>query len=259
MVKKWAGAALGSMLLLSTVGCSGQTDAQQVTVLKVACAQSLEPTVKQLVWNYQSEHRDVKIQLITAGSRELASKINRETDYDVFLAAGDKEMQELQDKQALQTVRTPFLANKLAVVVPEGNKLIKNLDELKKPEFKHIAISDPAKSASGRYTKEALEKAGIWQELQPKLIIGATVREAMNQVSNDAVEAGIVYYSDVLTDDKVHLAMQIGENLHEPIRYPMTVLTGSQHKDIAGDFLNSLASAKSMQRFVGAGFVVDPK
>lgn len=258
MVKKWAGAALGFVLLLSTVGCSGQTDAKQVNTLKIACAQSLEPIVKQLVWNYESEHRDVKIQLVAGGSRELADKINREGDYDVFLSGGDKELQELQDKQALQSVQTPFLANKLVVIVPEGHKLIKSLEELKKPEFKHIAISDPAKSASGRYTKEVLEKAGLWQELQPRLIMGATVRQAVNQISNDAAEAAIVYHSDVLTDDKVHLALEIKDNLHEPIRYPMAVLSSSKHADIAGDFVKSLASAKSKQRFAGNGFVVDP-
>ena len=49
---------------------------------------------------------------------------------------------------------------------------------------------------AGRYTQEALTQAGLWEQLQPKLIMGESVRQVLDYVSRGEVDAGFVYATD---------------------------------------------------------------
>lgn len=78
----------------------------------------------------------------------------------------------------------------------------------------------------------------------------------LSQVTAEKVQAGVVYRSDAVSDDKAHIALEIDDKLHEPIRYPMAVLKASQHPDTAKDFLDLLESPKGKDRFERAAFQV---
>ncbi|GAX89817.1 molybdate ABC transporter substrate-binding protein [Effusibacillus lacus] len=256
-MKKQLAFLLGAALLL-LVGCGGQSERQVPgKVLLVAAAASLEPVVKQLAWSYEAEHRDVKIQLTTGSSGALARQVEQGAAFDLFLSAGEKEMEDLVKENLVEedTIKK-FLANRLVVIVPEGKRTIKGLDQLKNPEYKRVAVAESASVPAGRYAKQALERAGIWQELQPKFVFGNSVRHVLTYVSSENAEAGIVYRSDAISDEKVHIALEIDDKLHDPIRYPMAVLKRSKNSDAARDFLNFLESPKAKEKFAKAAFQV---
>ncbi|MFC4769430.1 molybdate ABC transporter substrate-binding protein [Effusibacillus consociatus] len=251
-------AFLLSFALLLMTGCGGQAEQQEnKKVLLMGVASSLEPVVKRLAWNYEAEHRDVKIQITSGSSGALARQIEQGAAFDLFLSAGEKEMEELVNKNLVeQDSITKFLSNRLVVIVPEGRPIIKDLGTLKNPEFKRIGIGEPTTVPAGRYAKQALEKIGLWADLQPKFVFGNSVRNVLTHVSSENVEAGIVYRSDAVSDDKVHVALEIDEKLHDPIRYPMAVLKDSKHATEARDFLKSLESPAGKEKFAKAAFQV---
>ncbi len=59
-----------------------------------------------------------------------------------------------------------------------------------------MAVGNPATVPAGRYTKEALVKAGLWDTLSPKFILAESVRQVLDYVSRGEVDAGLVYSTD---------------------------------------------------------------
>ncbi len=247
-----------SAILFALAGCSGNPRSTgDGKVLLVAAAASLEPVVKHLAWTYQAEHPGVKINITSGSSGTLLRQAEEGAGFDLYLPAGEQEMQELIAKQlAAEETVTTFLGNKLVIVVPEGKRIVKDLSQLTESEYKHIGIAEPSTVPAGRYAKQVLDKANLWQQLQPKLVFGNNVRSALTYVATENAEAAFVYRSDALSEDKVHIGMEIDPSLHDPIRYPMAVLKNSKHPELARDFLKFIESPAAKDRFRQAGFLV---
>ena len=98
------------------------------------------------------------------------------------------------------------------------------------PAFKRIATGTPATVPVGRYTKDALGNAKLWEAVQAALIQGNSVRQVLDYVARGEVDAGFVYATDAKQmADKVDVVMVVGG--HEPVTYPIAVaLTGSNPK-----------------------------
>lgn len=252
-------ALLLGCLLVAVTGCGGQAaDKQPGKVLQLAVAASLEPTVRRLAWTYQAEHRDVKINITSGASGTLARQAQQGTSFDLFMPAGKQEMDELAKQNLVDTTTMKdFLGNRLVVIVPQGHVTFKELDKLKNPEFKKIGVGELSSVPVGRYAKQTLEKAGLWKDIEPKVVYGNSARNVLQTVSARAVDAGIVYRTDGVSDENVHIAMEIDEQMHDPVRYPMAVMKNSKYPDDAKDFLKFLESPTAKQRFMEAAFQVD--
>ena len=109
----------------------------------------------------------------------------------------------------------------------EGNKL----STVPAGKIKKIAVGNPDSVPAGRYTKASLTKAGIWEKLQPKYIMAASVRQALDYVSRGEVDAGFVYRTDALKAGGKVKIVSIVEG-HDPVLYPVAVaLTGKNQAD----------------------------
>ena len=81
-------------------------------------------------------------------------------------------------------------------------------------------MGNPVSVPAGRYTKEALEKAGLWDKLSPKFILAESVRQVLDYVSRGEVDAGLVYSTDAaIAKGKVKPVAQVQG--HQPIVYPV--------------------------------------
>jgi len=76
---------------------------------------------------------------------------------------------------------------------------------------------------AGRYARGALEAAGLWTAVEPRTISAQNVRQALDYVAREEVDAGFVYASDAaLMPGKVKVAFTVATVT--PIRYPVAVL-----------------------------------
>ncbi|BCJ87654.1 molybdate ABC transporter substrate-binding protein [Effusibacillus dendaii] len=252
---------LVSFLCVVLVGCGATANSSQPQkTITVACDSSLESIVRHLAWTYESNHPGVKVQLTSGASGELVKQIEQTGSFDLFLTAGENEMQQLVGKNLVEPSAVKrFLGNQLVVIVPQGNLLLKNLDQLKDPKYKKITIGDPATVPAGLYAKQSLEKAGVWKDIESKILYASTDKNALAYVAEGrAADVGLVFKSDVVDDDNVYSGLQVDPRLHDPIRYPMAVLKSSKTPDVANDFLKSLQSPDALSRFQMAAFDVNP-
>ncbi|WP_426469765.1 substrate-binding domain-containing protein, partial [Salmonella enterica] len=86
---------------------------------------------------------------------------------------------------------------------------------------------NPASVPFGRYTKAALEQAGLWAQVQAKGVMAENVRTSLDYVARGEVDAGFVFATDAaVMPDKVKVALRIPSTT--PATYPIAVTAGTR-------------------------------
>jgi len=107
---------------------------------------------------------------------------------------------------------------------------------------------------AGRYARAAIERAGGWKSVEPRLVRGESVRAALALVERGAAHHGIVYATDARASSRVQVIGTIPAWAHPPIRYPIARLQASASAD-AEALRRFLVSADGKGIFRRFGFV----
>ena len=117
-----------------------------------------------------------------------------------------------------------------------------------------IALGTPESVPVGRYAKQVLEKAGLWQQLQPKFIYTQNVRQSLDYVFRGEVDAGFVYATDAAVSPvKVRIALEVP--LERPILYPIAAVKSSGNVNRAVDFIAFVRSSAGQAILAKYGFL----
>jgi len=232
-----------------------QTNAKSVE-LTISAAASLTDALQEIKTNYENNNKGVKLLFNFAGSGTLQQQIEQGAPVDLFISAATKNMQALVDKQLIkQEQHTKLLANELVVITASDSKMtLKDVNELQNKDILKIAIGIPESVPAGSYAKEALNRAGVWEALQPKLVQAKDVRQVLQYVETRNAEVGFVYKTDALTSEKVQVAYTIDQAAYTPIEYPMGIVKASAHAKEAEELYNYLQTKEAMEVFLKYGF-----
>jgi molybdate transport system substrate-binding protein len=148
----------------------------------VSAAASLTNAFKDLAVQYQSAHPGELILTTFGASDVVLRQIIEGAPADVFAAADQKAMDKAQAAGVIDpATRVNFVRNEVVLVVPVRDPYhIKSLADLGKPGVTRIALGNPVSVPVGRYTRAALEKAGLWSMIQARQILGQNVRQVLS-------------------------------------------------------------------------------
>ena len=244
-------------LLLALLGVSLLSTAASAAEITVSAAISLKEALSAVAKDYESAHAGAKVVLNFASSGVLQKQMESGAPVDVFVSAGEKEMNALDQEDLLAAgTRGDLLGNTLVLAVPSDSAAVHSLPDLASADVKRIAIGDPKSVPAGQYAQQALAWAKLWDVLQPKLVFAENVRQVLAYVESGNVDAGIVYATDAKASAKVRVAAGLPEESHAAITYPAAVLKASKQQDEARDFLAFLHSETARAEFVKRGFSV---
>jgi molybdate transport system substrate-binding protein len=236
-------------LVLTLVGCTAKPHG-----IQVFAAVSTREAMEAIASDFERQS-GTPVRCSFAGSSTLARQIEQGADADLFLSADERWADDLADKR-LVAERRDLLGNRLVVVVPAARPLrLKRLADLDGSEVRHLALAlDPV--PAGHYARQALQKAGIWEQMEKRVREAGDVRAALALVARDEADAGIVYATDVAASDKVRVALEVPEELHEPIRYPLVLLRRKDGSAAARALYDFLAGDTARAHFRKAGFQI---
>ena len=223
--------------------------------LTVSAAASLTQAFQDIGAQFESQNPGTKLKFNFGASGALMQQIANGAPVDVFASADTDTMDKAVAKGVVAAVDVKvFTTNKLVVIVPLQSKTaLQQLADLKKPDIKRIAMGTPASVPAGHYAQGSLEKAGLWNEVKDKVINTTNVRQALDYVSRDEVDAGFVYASDAqLMQDKIKVAMQV--TTLTPIQYPIAPVVGGANKNLSVKFIQFLQSPLAQATLKKYGF-----
>lgn len=270
-----------SLMLTALFGCgqasqtangAQDTRSAQTTELTVFAAASMTETLNQIAEDYKSVDPNVSLTFNFASSGDLLSQIREGADCDVFISAAPKQMNALDgslkddaDKnpdgldELLDGTRIDLLENKVVLAVPEGNpKGIESFDKLADQlgageVFLAIGNSDVP---VGQYTRKIFARYGLDEQSLADagvLTYGSNVKEVTTQVSEGAVDCGIIYATDAYSAGLESVDEATADMCGQVI-YPAAVLRNSAHPDEAKAFLDYLTGEDAGRVFESVGF-----
>ena len=264
-MKKMLTAALTA--LFAAVLCMS---AAAETELVVFAAASLTETLTKIGERYEEENPDITLAFNFDSSGTLKTQIEEGADCDVFLSAGQKQMNELdisadeeKNPDRLDFVkedsRIDLLENKVALVVPEDNPKkigsFSQLAELLKDGEILMAMGN-ADVPVGQYTQKILEYYGLNEEelaRAGKITYGTNVKEVTVQVLEGSVDCGVVYCTDAFSAGLDVTDSATAEMCGQVI-YPAAVMKNSSDPEAAQAFLDYLGTDEAMDLFEEVGF-----
>jgi len=198
--------------------------------------------------------------IVYASSAVLAKQIEQAAPADIFISADLTWMDYLDKAKLIRSgTRRNLLGNALVLIEPADV----NVDLKIAPGFDlagatgdgKVAVCTIASCPGGIYAKEALEKLGVWANVEPKLAQADNIRNALMLVSRGEARFGIVYATDAKADPSVKVVGVFPEATHSPIVYPVALVEASKNPD-AARFLAYLSSQAATKILIGQGFTI---
>ncbi len=247
-------AACALLAIAMLAGCSRAEERRTITIFAAASLVNAIPEAVDSVARNLSE--DIRIVYNFAGSSTLARQISAGSPAALFISANPDWIQTLVRRKQLRPDSVFLLLNnKLAVVVPAGADFqVPSLDALRSDTIRYIALGDPSHVPAGLYAREALQRAGLWQELREKLVTAQDVRAALAFVETGEAQAGIVYSTDAGISRRVRTAFVLPDSLQPEIRYHIAVLPNAPQA--AHELLRLLQQPAAGAVFEKYGFTV---
>lgn len=247
----------------SLAGCGTQkTDTAQETTVTLFAAKSLNTVMEELIAAYQEKHPNVKIVESYDSSGTLMTQIEEGAACDIFFSAAQKQMNQLeQDGLLVDETRHNVVNNQVCVVTYKGsNTKVTGLSDLSAASS--LALADGSVPV-GKYTRQALVKAGILNEAEDvsKITIqevsealgGIEINECANvgavtsAVAEASNEVGTVYYSDTCgLEDKLDILEKVPYDLTGDVIYPVAQVVNKEADELqqqtAKEFVEYLVS-----------------
>jgi molybdate transport system substrate-binding protein len=202
--------------------------------LLIAAASDLAPLAPKL-----EKASKEKIRFTLASSGSLKQQIENGAPFDVFLSANEQYVKDLA-AAGLVTDATVYATGRIALWSPNGS--VKSLADLKKPSVIHLSIPNPQHAPYGVAAREALESQGVWKEVEPKIVYGENVRQALQFAESGNVEAVITSWTLLIGK-----GMLLPAEWHSPIRQTGAILKSSAQPEASRRFLKFLISAETQK------------
>lgn len=275
--KRIGAVVLAVCMVLSCAGCGGSSNkgASEETTeviteggnskILVAAAASLQATFdNELIPLFEKENPEIAVEGTYASSGDLQHQIESGLDADVFFSAATSNMDTLAEEKLIdEDTVVDLLKNNVVLITPKDSKLrIKSFKDITKADT--IAIGDPESVPAGKYAKEILINLDVYNEVEKKASLGASVTEVLSWVAEGSADAGIVYATDAQTentngDDKEVEVVATAEDsmMQTPVVYPVGVVSASTHKDEAKAFEDFLQTDEAKAVLEKAGFTIN--
>ena len=243
--------------LFAAAACGRTEKNSEETEIIVFAASSMTETLTEISKMYKEIAPEVTLIFNFDSSGTLKTQIEEGAACDLFISAGQKQMDELACVE--MDTRIDLLENKVVLAVPDANqKEIMSFDAMVECLRSGSILLAMGNSdvPVGQYTQRILTYYGLVEEkLADAGVITycSNVKEVTTQVKEGAVDCGVIYCTDAFSAE-LNIVDAAKEAMCGQVIYPAAVMQTSLHKSEAKAFLDYLTSAEAMAVFETVGF-----
>jgi len=225
--------------------------AREVQRVVVRGGPSLDALFADLADEYGKQHPEVE--LVTNFSCPpcvLFQRDGQRAPLDVFVSIGRFEMDRLVEAGKIAVARTiPVGQTGLALVTSAAkSEQVQSLADLHTADIEKIGVGDPSRVAVGHYAKEALVKAGMWKELESRLVYSQSGCELLKWLAlGRDIDAAIVFGVCPTSDGvgSVRSVQEFPPDVIPPVPVFLAVTRDAQNPDAANSFVDFVAGPEA--------------
>jgi molybdate transport system substrate-binding protein len=166
--------------------------------VRVAAAADLNAALSDLIARFGAAH-DVDVSVSYGSSGNFYAQLLNQAPFDLFLSADVTYPNQLAARNlTLPQSEFTYAIGRLALWAPMSSPLDvvrDGMQALTQPSVAHIAIANPEHAPYGRAAVAAMQAAGVYDRVRPKLVLGENVAQALQFVQSGAADAGLVAMS----------------------------------------------------------------
>ncbi len=221
--------------------------------VSLSAAASLKDVLTELTGTFAKGHPAVTFRTNFGASGTLARQIENGAPADLFLSANVEWMDYLKQKQLVDDKGSaPFAFNELVFVGKPGLD-VHGLPDVVKLE--KVAVGSPGSVPAGDYAMQALKKAGIYKELEHRLVMARDVRECLTYADRGEVDGAFIYKTDAVLAKSVRILFTVPQTLYPRVAYPMALTRSGGKNSDAVAFAGFLRSGEAKRVLANYGFV----
>ncbi|HTL00810.1 MAG TPA: molybdate ABC transporter substrate-binding protein [Vicinamibacterales bacterium] len=223
--------------------------------LTVFAASDVTPALRRLIPEFERATHS-KVTLVPGSTGTLSQQIRNGAPADVFFAANEAAVDDLsKDGLVRAPTRTVYARGRLVLIALSSiGRQGATLKDLTSPAIRRIAIANPAHAPYGLAAQQALQAAGLWDAIRPKLVYGENVQQAVQFVESGSAEAGLVARS--LAGRPNLIFTEVAPSLYAPLNQTAVVLARSKQPALAASFLDFVKGARGRAALKAFGFLV---
>lgn len=227
----------------------------------VAAASDLQFAVEEIAAAFEAE-TGMRVRLSLGSTGNFARQIREGAPFQIFMAADEQFIADLHAEGLTRDAGDLYAIGRVVIMVPNGSTLrpdgeLNNLAELlAADQITRFAIANPDHAPYGMRAQEALITKGIWDDLQPFMVLGENVSQAAQFALSGNAEGGIIAYSLALAPQVAPRGTYelIPEDWHEPLRQRMALLNNAG--PVAEAFYAYMMEPSALKIMARYGFVV---
>lgn len=252
--------ALAACLLI-WIFAAAPSLAQNAPPPTVAAASDLKFAIEELATRFEKSTGQ-RLRLIFGSSGNFYSQILQGAPFHLFMSADESFVFKLADAGKTQDRGKLYAHGRIGLMIPKSSPLkadgeLKDLGvALNDGRLKKFAIASPEHAPYGMRAKEALQHAGLWDTIEPKLVFGENVSQAAQFATSASTQGGIIAYSLALAPQVSrlgHFAL-IPKDWHKPLTQRMVLLRGAP--EAAQAFYRYLSTPEAQAVMVKYGFAM---
>ena len=226
-----------------------------VPELTVAAAADLQVAFTEIARQFEPQE-NCRVLLTFGSTGQLAQQIEHGLPVDIFAAANISYLEALKAKDLIiADTQQLYARGRIVLVVNKQTGLsVRRLEDLVKSNVKYIAIANPGHAPYGVAARQALERQGLWPQVESKIVLGENVRQALQYVETGNAEAGIVALS-IAHAPQIEYTL-IDESLHEPLDQALAIVAGTKQEPLARAFIAFLNGPTGRPIMTKYGFVL---
>lgn len=222
-------------------------------VIRVAAASSLAFAFDDIARSFE-ERTGARVVVSIGSTGLLARQIEYGAPFDVFFAADVASVGELAGRGLVipESVER-YAEGRLVVAVNRASGVeAGGLEDLAGPMVTRVAIANPDHAPYGAAAREALKRAGVWEDVRAKLVYGENIRQTLQFVQTGNAQVGIVALS--VADVPEVASFPVDPSLHDPIYQAAAVVSASERPGLARDFIRYIKGPEGGAVMRGHGF-----
>jgi molybdate transport system substrate-binding protein len=219
--------------------------AQERSSFKVAAAADLQPVLPALIDEFEQQTHH-KVDASYASSATLTTQILNGGPFSLFLSADLSFPQKVIVAGLADSAEPVPYARGTLVLWARNDSPVQplSLDSLRSPSLRTVAVANPEHAPYGRAARAAIEKLGLTDALQGKLVVAENIAQTAQYADSGNADVGLISLTSALSPrlSSSGKYVEIPQDSYPPILQGAVVLKQGPDAAEAHQFLDFLLS-----------------
>lgn len=255
MVNTLLGRVAALVLMASAALWATLAQAEKITI---AAAADLKFAMDEVVAGFAAQHPADTVEVVYGSSGKFHTQIQQGAPYDLYFSADIAYPRALAQAGFAASPVQAYAVGRIVLWSAQYDARQMTLRSLLEPRIQRIAIANPKHAPYGQRAEEALRAAGLWEQVQSKLVYGENISQTAQFVRSGNAQVGIVALSLAVHPELAQRGghWPIPERLHAPLEQGFVITRRAQGNALAQRFANHMASPAARAVMVQHGFAL---